>query len=84
MLKTLLPLFLSTLICVFCAEFISNIWIKKNGDALQRALMVLGPDKQLGWNQKPNLQTTFEGKKSKFYPISRMGVWLILRITMTV
>ncbi len=62
MLKSLLPLFLSTLICIFCAEFISVIWVKKNGDALQRALMVLGPDKRLGWKQKSNLQTTFEGK----------------------
>ena len=44
-------------------EWAVRSWIRARGDGLARAHLVLEPDAELGWRQRPNLDTSFEGQE---------------------
>lgn len=55
------PPTISFLIFAVIAEFGLTWWVHHHGDALQRARLVLEPDARIGWHQRGDLSTSFEG-----------------------
>lgn len=62
-LKSILILTISTVAWFFVFDVLSQLWIQKFGDPLDRARLVMEPHDRYLWRMRPNFSGLFEGKE---------------------